>query len=80
MLGAGEDQKRAGLFLQQLGEQAELAILFHFKHMEVDILGRPGDVADGHADGLRTWASIRWATDFSMVAEKTASGGWAEHS
>ena len=51
MLGAREDQERACLLLQHMLQQSELAILIHFVNMQVDVLGRFGGGADGHADG-----------------------------
>ena len=52
VLGAREDQERARIFIEQLLQQFELAILLDLVPVQVDVFGRLGGCADGDANGV----------------------------
>ena len=72
MLGAGEDQERALLFLEHELQQAELAVLLDFVDVQVDVLGRLGGGAD------RDRAPDSSTCDFDQVRDRGFDGGGEE--
>ena len=68
MLGAREDQERAGLAVEDILQQVELAILLHFVDVQFDVLGGLGGGSGFDAHGVAN-------VGFDQVLDRGFDGG-----